>query len=646
MDSEDSESNTAPPIFQEIPEFLQPVDAGLNDIMDDLVIKDIPEFLPAMDSEDSESNAAPPIFQEIPEFLQLVDAGLNDIMDDVVFDVPALSPAMNCEDPESNTAAPYFRDIPAFSQSVAAGLNGDVAFEELILPVVEEIPEFLQSVAAGSNNVSDVQPSKTAWVASSHEDPSSDVHPFMPTISEALDAHRSLGRISSSLTYPEEALILASYAGLEAKRQQIYLREVRVITERASVLEHKIQATLVSETHASRDQAQCDLSASSGPTFFGKAPEVTWLSGRIRTKLPWLPDPSDPLKNLLWKDEAHLRYLADSARSSAACNWIKRLDYNDYSDDLALAHDIREALSQNMPVHLINHKYKPVSLTSVSLHRDLYFEQKIPVVAQDCKHRVVNHVEPFAHMTLNDFCDGVRDNTRIQAVLDLPSVDSQIPAFLNLLDDGHTAWSKIRSMFPDRVNFPIDFQNSRSWVLLHHAGFHSYAHHDAAGYSSWVQVLDGDKLWVFLRPLSLMSCKTRQDYQEAMSPYLETDCGPEGFYGSESERIVIHASAGDIIVQPPGMPHEVYTPTPTVAIGGHLYTYGSMHLTEISRALDVDTAGHHSNQVHASAPLTLSMMMCALPTYSACGESHVHFPFYCLPILESSSPPKIIDRSM
>ncbi|KAF8960174.1 hypothetical protein BDZ97DRAFT_1922422 [Flammula alnicola] len=228
MDSEDSESNTAPPIFQEIPEFLQPVDAGLNDIMDDLVIKDIPEFLPAMDSEDSESNAAPPIFQEIPEFLQLVDAGLNDIMDDVVFDVPALSPAMNCEDPESNTAAPYFRDIPAFSQSVAAGLNGDVAFEELILPVVEEIPEFLQSVAAGSNNVSDVQPSKTAWVASSHEDPSSDVHPFMPTISEALDAHRSLGRISSSLTYPEEALILASYAGLEAKRQQIYLREVRI----------------------------------------------------------------------------------------------------------------------------------------------------------------------------------------------------------------------------------------------------------------------------------------------------------------------------------------------------------------------------------------------------------------------------------
>ncbi|KAF8958601.1 hypothetical protein BDZ97DRAFT_1923496 [Flammula alnicola] len=149
--------------------------------------EDIPEFLPAMDSEDSESNTAPPIFQEIPEFLQPVDAGLNDIMDDVVIkDIPEFLPDMDCEDFESNTAAPYFKDIPAFSQSVAAGLNGDVAFEELILPVLEEIPEFLQSVAAGSNNVSDVQPSKTAWVASSHEDPSSDVHPFMPTISEAL----------------------------------------------------------------------------------------------------------------------------------------------------------------------------------------------------------------------------------------------------------------------------------------------------------------------------------------------------------------------------------------------------------------------------------------------------------------------------
>ncbi|KAF8954159.1 hypothetical protein BDZ97DRAFT_1766523 [Flammula alnicola] len=480
-------------------------------------------------------------------------------------DIPEFLPAMDSEDSESNTAPPIFQEIPEFLQPVDAGLNDIMdAFADV---VIKDIPEFLPDMDCEDFESNTAAPSKYIFKELVPPD-FKDIPAFSQSVAAGLNGDVAFEELILPVVEEIPEFLQSVAAGSNnsnRRKRHWWLQTIKIL--------------------------------------------VTWLSGRIRTKLPWLPDPSDPLKNLLWKDEAHLRYLADSARSSAACNWIKRLDYNDYSDDLALAHDIREALAQNMPVHLINHTYKPVSLTSISLHRDLYFEQKIPVVAQDCKQRVVNHVEPFAHMMLDDFCDAMRDNTRIQAVLDLPSVDSQIPAFLNLLDDGHTAWSKIHSMFPDRINFPIDFQNSRSWVLLHHAGFHSYAHHDAAGYSSWVQVLDGDKLWVFLRPLSLMSCKTRQDYQEDMSPYLETDCGPEGFYGSESQRIVIHASAGDIIVQPPGMPHEVYTPTPTVAIGGHLYTYGSMHLTEISRALDVDTAGRHSNQVHESAPLTLSMMM-------------------------------------
>jgi hypothetical protein len=66
-------------------------------------------------------------------------------------------------------------------------------------------------------------------------------------------------------------------------------------------------------------------------------------------------------------------------------------------------------------------------------------------------------------------------------------------------------------------------------------------------------------------------------------------------------------------LQPPGSWHEVYTPTPSITQGGHFYTYDSLHLTEFSRSLDLQTKGAFSNQVHPSAGLTIMMMMAALP---------------------------------
>ena len=68
--------------------------------------------------------------------------------------------------------------------------------------------------------------------------------------------------------------------------------------------------------------------------------------------------------------------------------------------------------------------------------------------------------------------------------------------------------------------------------------------------------------------------------------------------------------------QYPGCLHEVYTPVPSVVRGGHFYNYNSLHLTEVSRAIDLRSEDALSNQTHSSATLTLTMMLAALPLFN------------------------------
>jgi hypothetical protein len=52
---------------------------------------------------------------------------------------------------------------------------------------------------------------------------------------------------------------------------------------------------------------------------------------------------------------------------------------------------------------------------------------------------------------------------------------------------------------------------------------------------------------------------------------------------------------------------------PSVVQGGHFYSYNSLHLTEISRAIDKLTDDALLNQSHPSVAMTLSLMLAALP---------------------------------
>jgi hypothetical protein len=236
-------------------------------------------------------------------------------------------------------------------------------------------------------------------------------------------------------------------------------------------------------------------------------------------------------------------------------------------------------------------------------------------VNSDAVERVENHTHPHLLMTLEDFCNGTKDNSRIQCILDSPTLDGEVPPFIKFLDDGHTAYTRLHGYFPDRKHRALDVQKSTSWALLHQGLYHTYAHHDSDGYLTWTQVLSGYKFWVILRPKSYNTDTNRNQLYESANKYMTQVPTEHGYYGHESERTLIYAGPGDIIVMPPGTFHEVYTPIPSVTVGGHVYSYNALHLTEMSRSLDKKTEEKFTNTTHPSATLTIVQMLAALPLF-------------------------------
>ena len=55
-----------------------------------------------------------------------------------------------------------------------------------------------------------------------------------------------------------------------------------------------------------------------------------------------------------------------------------------------------------------------------------------------------------------------------------------------------------------------DFVRSRSWNLLTHGGFLTYAHHNTDGQMTWTAYHSGAKLWVFINPKDMSKYKTKE----------------------------------------------------------------------------------------------------------------------------------------
>lgn len=75
-----------------------------------------------------------------------------------------------------------------------------------------------------------------------------------------------------------------------------------------------------------------------------------------------------------------------------------------------------------------------------------------------------------------------------------------------------------------------DFVRSKSWDLLTHGGFLTYAHHDADGQMTWTACRSGAKLWVSVNPKDTSKYKTKESLFRLYDKLLtDDDIIPEEF---------------------------------------------------------------------------------------------------------------------
>ncbi|KAG2335959.1 hypothetical protein BDR05DRAFT_1006297 [Suillus weaverae] len=343
------------------------------------------------------------------------------------------------------------------------------------------------------------------------------------------------------------------------------------------------------------------------------SPLITWKDGHT-TILPAVYD--DEQNNLCETvDIPIIEYLAKCPESTPHSRHVTHLSNHDLTTD-TIEDVVGESLSRNKPVVIRGIGHHPVGeeLTADFLDKHYAISPNRAVWIHDVKSRAIDHTKVTTAGVLKSVCESLRNPEKIQCVLDIPLAQISPPDTLRNLDHGlahgwnHTSYDvEIKSnVHPE--NFTV-----KGWGLLHHAGFLTYPHHDAEGSLTWVRMDVGIKFWVVFRPINRRDDRKHlQDIAIKLGnftqnePWIRANCYAE----------VITLMPGDTLIIPPGQLHAVYTPVASFATGGHFYHHGCMHLTEISRYLDVVVGDCLTNQVLYYALETLRRMMIGIPRLS------------------------------
>ena len=91
--------------------------------------------------------------------------------------------------------------------------------------------------------------------------------------------------------------------------------------------------------------------------------------------------------------------------------------------------------------------------------------------------------------------------------------------------------------------------------------------------------------------------------------------------------LMMPLTTSDASIMPPGQMHGVNTPNASFCRGGHWFNLDTMHLTELSRFVDVSNGNFVTNHSHRGTLETLCRLVLALPilprTRSELFSSHV-----------------------
>ncbi|KAL1616698.1 hypothetical protein SLS54_008265 [Diplodia seriata] len=97
-------------------------------------------------------------------------------------------------------------------------------------------------------------------------------------------------------------------------------------------------------------------------------------------------------------------------------------------------------------------------------------------------------------------------------------------------------------------------------------------HIDSGGGNTWISILSGRKIWYFPRAVDESTVRLLESADNLHA----ADYYPRGWAKLELR-------SGDTLVMPPAFPHAVFTPDPSLAVGGQFYT--APHLTRSCRAV-------------------------------------------------------------
>ncbi|KAF8124000.1 hypothetical protein EV363DRAFT_1403474 [Boletus edulis] len=92
--------------------------------------------------------------------------------------------------------------------------------------------------------------------------------------------------------------------------------------------------------------------------------------------------------------------------------------------------------------------------------------------------------------------------------------------------------------------------------------------------------------------------RVKNGNRDSLGDFLAGVGNPDNLLSNFSDKIeveVVYFHPGDLLIMPPGQYHTVYTPVAGFSQGGHLYNLDTMHLTELSRLVDM-TRGQYPAQ--------------------------------------------------
>lgn len=146
--------------------------------------------------------------------------------------------------------------------------------------------------------------------------------------------------------------------------------------------------------------------------------------------------------------------------------------------------------------------------------------------------------------------------------------------------------------------FLWDGVKTKHWTLFTHAAYLTYCHQDA-GYCTYTIIRNGCKIWAVLSALiDVPGAVTRKDLYDTWRTMLRP---PPNLQAREvSTLFYIFLLEGDVLVQPAGVAHQVYTPVNTITDGGHFMTYETLHLIELTRKFQRPHHTTATNSDHAA----------------------------------------------